>query len=103
MAAVRAMQDGFTTDQAGAAGIPEGTPPGQMQGFLTKQGHFRKTWKKRWFVLEWPHLYYYKEQTDALGGEPVRPRASRRRLFIHLVWPRMRPALRPTKDPWWTP
>ena len=60
--------DGFTTGQAGGAGLPEGVP-GQMQGYLTKQGHFRKTWKKRWFVLEWPELKYYKEQADALGSE----------------------------------
>ena len=51
---------GFST-----AGIPEGMPPGaQKTGFLTKQGHFRKTWKKRYFVMEWPILKYYKQMGD---------------------------------------
>jgi serine/threonine protein kinase len=51
---------GFSTE-----GIPEGTPGAQKTGFLTKQGHFRKTWKKRYFVLEWPILRYYRNMGDS--------------------------------------
>ncbi|KAA6389133.1 MAG: hypothetical protein EZS28_015342 [Streblomastix strix] len=31
------------------------------EGWLTKQGHFRQTWKKRWFSLRPDGLYYYKQ------------------------------------------
>ncbi len=34
------------------------------QGWLVKQGHIFKTWKKRWFVLEPPLLKYYKTADD---------------------------------------
>ena len=37
-------------------------------GWLTKQGSFRKTWKRRWFVLEWPELRYYGKEGDELKG-----------------------------------
>ena len=49
---------------AGSAGISEATPHAHKEGFLTKQGHFRKTWKRRWFVLEYPHLRYFKNRGD---------------------------------------
>eukprot|EP00698_Gefionella_okellyi_P005550 TRINITY_DN15058_c0_g1_i1.p1 TRINITY_DN15058_c0_g1~~TRINITY_DN15058_c0_g1_i1.p1 ORF type:complete len:1261 (-),score=433.54 TRINITY_DN15058_c0_g1_i1:71-3853(-) len=39
-----------------------------MQGWLTKQGGAIKTWKKRWFLLKGPQLFYYKTQKD---HEPV--------------------------------
>ena len=34
-------------------------------GFLLKQGHRFKTWKKRWFVLRGRWLMYLKKPTDA--------------------------------------
>eukprot|EP01091_Cochliopodium_minus_P014144 TRINITY_DN4743_c0_g2_i1.p1 TRINITY_DN4743_c0_g2~~TRINITY_DN4743_c0_g2_i1.p1 ORF type:complete len:1065 (-),score=302.40 TRINITY_DN4743_c0_g2_i1:84-3278(-) len=34
------------------------------EGFLTKQGHKRKNWKKRWFTLRNQYLFYYKEKGD---------------------------------------
>lgn len=33
-------------------------------GELTKQGHFRKNWKARWFVLQGDKLFYFKSRLD---------------------------------------
>jgi hypothetical protein len=33
-----------------------------MSGWLVKQGHIRKSWKKRWFVLSGDVLVYFKQQ-----------------------------------------
>ena len=38
------------------------------EGFLFKEGHLRKNFKKRWFVLDEGHLKYF-EAPDAL--EPI--------------------------------
>jgi len=38
--------------------------PHDKDGFLTKQGGAIKTWKKRWFVLKGPKLWYFKSKTD---------------------------------------
>ena len=35
-----------------------------QEGFLTKQGHKRKNWNKRWFILRNQYLFYYKEKGD---------------------------------------
>ena len=54
-------------------------------GFLVKQSKdkIRKTWNKRYFELEWPHLRYKKDPAEAewRGGPqahspPARPRAA---------------------------
>ena len=37
----------------------------RKEGWLMKQGHLVKNWKRRWFVLEWPELKYYKNPEDA--------------------------------------
>eukprot|EP01097_Dermamoeba_algensis_P002055 TRINITY_DN1819_c0_g1_i1.p1 TRINITY_DN1819_c0_g1~~TRINITY_DN1819_c0_g1_i1.p1 ORF type:complete len:481 (+),score=95.68 TRINITY_DN1819_c0_g1_i1:68-1510(+) len=34
-------------------------------GLLTKQGHIRKNWKVRWFVLQKDKLFYFKSKLDA--------------------------------------
>lgn len=36
------------------------------KGYLTKKGHLRKNWKRRFFVLKTDSLHYYRdrEQTD---------------------------------------
>uniref|UniRef100_A0A7S0Q8E9 non-specific serine/threonine protein kinase n=1 Tax=Coccolithus braarudii TaxID=221442 RepID=A0A7S0Q8E9_9EUKA len=39
-------------------------------GWLTKQGHIFKTWKKRWFVLEGEKLKYYKTDDRDQGSFP---------------------------------
>lgn len=31
----------------------------EHEGFLMKQGVTRKSWKRRWFVLNYPTLYYF--------------------------------------------
>jgi len=36
----------------------------RMSGWLTKEGAIWKTWRRRYFVLDPPNLYYYKKQTD---------------------------------------
>ncbi|KAH7830901.1 putative Rho GTPase-activating protein 22/24/25 [Monocercomonoides exilis] len=42
---------------------PKG-PPKPMEGWLTKQGHFMKNWKRRWFSLRGSTLYYYEKPTS---------------------------------------
>jgi hypothetical protein len=37
----------------------------QRSGYLEKMGEVRKSYKKRWFVLDWPDLSYFEKQ----GGE----------------------------------
>ena len=86
--------DGFTTGQAGGAGLPEGVP-GQMQGYLTKQGHFRKTWKKRWFVLEWPEL----PQDPCCVCEPVNCQMDHTDLFTCLRRPLKRASVPSVSQP----
>jgi hypothetical protein len=34
--------------------------PAEKDGYMTKQGGSIKTWKRRWFVLKGPNLYYFK-------------------------------------------
>jgi len=50
---------------------------GVKNGWLIKEGHWRRTWKSRWFVLTSNYLYYY--ETDDIGDrrcgtwvEPIR-------------------------------
>jgi len=38
--------------------------PPDKDGYLTKQGGGIKTWKKRYFILKGPSLYYYKSPKD---------------------------------------
>eukprot|EP01103_Thecamoeba_quadrilineata_P018180 TRINITY_DN679_c0_g1_i1.p1 TRINITY_DN679_c0_g1~~TRINITY_DN679_c0_g1_i1.p1 ORF type:complete len:742 (+),score=86.98 TRINITY_DN679_c0_g1_i1:535-2760(+) len=38
--------------------------PVGRKGYLTKQGHFMKNWKKRFFVLKSEFLYYYRTAID---------------------------------------
>ena len=44
--------------------IPELGGEVVFEGFLTKQGSFVKTWKKRWFKLYGDKLYYFKSPKD---------------------------------------
>ena len=40
-----------------------------QSGYLTKQGHFVKSWKKRWFTLRQNTLSYYKNNN--MGQSPI--------------------------------
>ena len=44
--------------------IPELGGELRYEGYLTKQGSFVRTWKKRWFKLYDDKLYYFKSQKD---------------------------------------
>ncbi|QDZ23105.1 serine/threonine protein kinase [Chloropicon primus] len=44
--------------------IPELGGDVRFEGYLTKQGSFVRTWKKRWFKLYDDKLYYFKSQKD---------------------------------------
>ena len=57
------------------AAAPAAAPSAPKTGWLIKQSRpstIRKTWNRRFFVLEWPTLRYYKEEADAAaaGREP---------------------------------
>ena len=55
------------------------TAPGTKSGWLVKQGHVFRTWKKRWFVLEDQLLKYYKvaEPKDDAGSSDAGHRGCR--------------------------
>ncbi|KAK2949960.1 hypothetical protein BLNAU_15103 [Blattamonas nauphoetae] len=40
-------------------------PQRPMEGWLTKQGHVRKNWKRRWFSLRENTLFYSEKPTSA--------------------------------------
>ncbi|KAH7819906.1 putative sesquipedalian [Monocercomonoides exilis] len=42
---------------------PKG-PPKPMEGWLIKQGHVVKNWKKRWFSLRGSSLFYFEKPTS---------------------------------------
>ena len=42
--------------------------PVVKSGWLTKQGGFIKTWRRRWFELKGRTLYYYKDPSDKVKG-----------------------------------
>ena len=42
-----------------------------LQGQLTKQGHFVKNWKLRWFILQHNRLFYFKVRPTKYTREPT--------------------------------
>lgn len=78
--------DGGLSETDGIAAARRSTPasaatPGQsaaapLQGYLTKQGHRVKNWKRRWFSLEGGVLRYYDSKGDAKVKGEVRARRS---------------------------
>ncbi|KAH7828227.1 putative SH3 domain [Monocercomonoides exilis] len=50
-------------DSDGGVGASK-KPAGPKEGWLTKQGHLVKNWKRRWFVLRDGVLYYYGSKSD---------------------------------------
>lgn len=47
--------------ETGRAQPPAGSA---MAGYFIKEGHVRKTWKRRWFVLKGSTVTYYKTEQD---------------------------------------
>ncbi|ELR24965.1 PH domain containing protein [Acanthamoeba castellanii str. Neff] len=47
--------------ETGRAQPPAGSA---MAGYFIKEGHVRKTWKRRWFVLKGSTVTYYKTEKD---------------------------------------
>ncbi|KAK4403377.1 Pleckstrin homology domain-containing protein 1 [Sesamum angolense] len=45
-----------------------GTP--ERAGWLTKQGEYIKTWRRRWFVLKQGKLFWFKESTVTRASIP---------------------------------
>lgn len=39
-----------------------------MSGFLSKEGHFFRSWKQRWFVLDQQALKYYEPKERTFKG-----------------------------------
>eukprot|EP00966_Prymnesium_polylepis_P272640 6299020-Prymnesium_polylepis.1 len=62
------------------------------RGFLYKEGHRRKNWKWRWFLLDEGHLRYYEDESSlepiasitVTGAEVVSCRNARRRHAFRL-------------------
>ncbi|XP_058109165.1 pleckstrin homology domain-containing protein 1-like [Magnolia sinica] len=59
-----------------SASIEFWTSP-ERTGWLTKQGEYIKTWRRRWFVLKQGHLFWFKEShvtrsSKSRGIIPVR-------------------------------
>ncbi|GAA0186451.1 hypothetical protein Leryth_008600 [Lithospermum erythrorhizon] len=42
----------------------------ERAGWLTKQGEYIKTWRRRWFVLKQGKLFWFKESTVTRGSIP---------------------------------
>eukprot|EP01125_Pyxidicula_operculata_P019295 TRINITY_DN698_c0_g1_i2.p1 TRINITY_DN698_c0_g1~~TRINITY_DN698_c0_g1_i2.p1 ORF type:complete len:1300 (+),score=335.10 TRINITY_DN698_c0_g1_i2:220-4119(+) len=66
----------------------------EKEGFLTKEGHIIKTWKRRWFVLKGDTLFYFTSQdcTQLAGlirlvGVSVRPAPEKQREFCFTIRP----------------
>ncbi|PON95211.1 Rho GTPase activating protein [Trema orientale] len=42
----------------------------ERTGWLTKQGEYIKTWRRRWFVLKQGKLFWFKESTITRASKP---------------------------------
>ncbi|KAB1217754.1 Pleckstrin homology domain-containing protein 1 [Morella rubra] len=42
----------------------------ERTGWLTKQGEYIKTWRRRWFVLKQGKLFWFKESTITRASRP---------------------------------
>ena len=64
----------------------------RLRGYLWKEGHQRKNWKKRWFLLDEGHLRYYEKKSSlepiasitVTGAEVVSVQRPRRRHAFRL-------------------
>ncbi|KAL5077207.1 hypothetical protein RYX36_016191 [Vicia faba] len=55
---------GQEPDPESYAGIEFWSNP-ERAGWLTKQGDYIKTWRRRWFVLKQGKLFWFKDQSSA--------------------------------------
>ncbi|XP_058181900.1 pleckstrin homology domain-containing protein 1 [Rhododendron vialii] len=62
----RAAMGGATPD---CGGVEFWSAP-ERSGWLTKQGEYIKTWRRRWFVLKQGKLFWFKESIVTRGSTP---------------------------------
>ena len=59
-----ASAESSSTPQAFVGLSADDTTTIRMCGWLTKEGHVVRNWKRRWFVLRGTDVAYYRKQTD---------------------------------------
>ncbi|CAI7731668.1 unnamed protein product [Closterium sp. NIES-54] len=42
----------------------------ERSGWLTKQGEYIKTWRRRWFVLKEGHMFWFKDDKVSQESQP---------------------------------
>jgi len=60
---------GSTTNPVDYSGIEFWSNP-ERTGWLTKQGEYIKTWRRRWFVLKQGKLFWFKDSTITRASIP---------------------------------
>ncbi|XP_057476038.1 pleckstrin homology domain-containing protein 1-like [Actinidia eriantha] len=65
----RAAMGGTQTSSSDYDGVEFWSVP-ERGGWLTKQGEYIKTWRRRWFVLKQGKLFWFKESTVTRGSKP---------------------------------
>ncbi|GAB4831931.1 Fatty acid synthase subunit beta [Ancistrocladus abbreviatus] len=61
---------GQTDNKAADYGGIEYWSDPERAGWLTKQGEYIKTWRRRWFVLKQGKLFWFKESTVTRASSP---------------------------------
>ncbi|KAL7229101.1 hypothetical protein ACSBR2_007738 [Camellia fascicularis] len=65
----RAAMGGSTQSTDDYEGVEFWLSP-ERCGWLTKQGEYIKTWRRRWFVLKQGKLFWFKESTVTRASKP---------------------------------
>ncbi|KAK1270538.1 hypothetical protein QJS04_geneDACA007552 [Acorus gramineus] len=58
-----------STTEESHGGVEFWTNP-ERSGWLTKQGEYIKTWRRRWFVLKQGKLFWFKESVVSRSSRP---------------------------------